>query len=426
MKNYILISLLFILTVFSCRKDFEENQITENPHVPVFIDNYHPAVENVTSSVFGVVVDEDGQAVEGAEISLGSLTQMTNVFGTFSFDNIEMNKKGTFVQVEKAGYFLSGRRFYPTEGNKNKIKIELLQKNFSESFESGVGGTVAISDNGGTIVFQPNSIRTEAGDSYNGTVHVATKYLDPTALVTFDQMPGALQGVNSSNEEGGLSTYGMIGVELQGDAGEQLNIADNQTAKITMNLPASLQGAAPAEIPLWSFNYTYGIWVEDGKALLQDGKYVGEVSHFSFWNCDLFSEVVGFGVAVVDNNQEPIEGAGVKISLANGLSSGFGYTGTNGYVGGILPANEELLLEVISPCGDILYTQTIGPFMAGISIGTIEIEVANVIEITGTILNCDGGEVNNGIVIIKQGGVFNSYIVDTNPFSIRIVACSNI
>lgn len=426
MKKYTLFGFLLIILVVGCRKAIDETSTIDTPYTPILIDNYTPSTENISSSVTGTVIDEIGNLVKGASISFGSSSAVTNEFGMFEFKNLPMNKLGTFIQVEKDGYFLSGRRFYPVENETSLIKIELIEKSFSQSFESNTGGTITLENNGGSIVFYPNSIQNSDGETYNGVVEIATRWLNPTNINTFNQMPGALEGVNTANEEVGLATYGMIGVELQSPNGDPLNIAEGFTAEINMNVPASLQSTAPSEIPLWSFNYTYGIWVEEGNALLQNGSYVGEVSHFSFWNCDFPLEVVNFDAYIVEENSgSPIPNVDVKISLVNGAASANAITDPKGFVSGFVPKNQSLLLEVFSPCGDVLHSENIGPFSSNISFGEIEVMATASTQISGEILDCDGALVNTGIVILKYDDQYVPLIVDSNPFSFTTTLCNS-
>jgi len=429
MKNIILILISFALVfAVGCRKDIDETMTVETPHTPVYITDYTPQTKTVTSSVHGTVIDEAGEPVEGAIVTLGSTNLLTDRFGSFRFENMTMNEFGTFVEVEKEGYFRSGRRFYPKEGNDNAVRVELLELSYNSLFDSDSGGTVSIQGDGGSIVFAPNSIQNSAGNIYTGTVEVATKWLAPDAFSTFDQMPGALQGVDADNNEVGLVTLGMIGVELRGSNGEKLNIAEGSKAQIKVNVPASLQSAAPAEIPLWSFSYTYGMWVEESVATLQNGQYVGEVTHFSFWNCDLPSIASKIILKVVDKDtNRPITGIKVGVKLSNNLGVAYGLTDNNGIVSGFVPKDELLILEIYSYCGEVLYSQDIGPFEGEteVDLGVFEISTATV-QMTGSILDCEGELVNDGLVNVKMNGQFFQYWVDSNPFLITIPSCQSV
>ena len=60
-----------------------------------------------------------------------------------------MNALGTLVTVEKEGYFEGSRRFFPVEGKLSRIKIQLLDKIFDQSFDATTGGNIAIGDGAG-------------------------------------------------------------------------------------------------------------------------------------------------------------------------------------------------------------------------------------------------------------------------------------
>lgn len=403
MKNLGILSLFLLLVFSACRKDVNDVVVSKDIPQPG-IENFVPDVETIVGAVTGFIVDENEEPVEGALIRFNDQTFTTDAYGHFFIENESMNALGTLVQVEKEGYFKGSRRFFPQAGATSRIKIQLLVKSFDDSFAASAGGTATMG-NGASVTFAPGSIKTADGNAYDGTVHVASQWMDPSALSTLDQMPGNLQGINSEVEEVALSTYGMIAVELEGDAGQALNIADDHTATISMPVPASMQASAPAEIPLWSYHETYGLWVEEGKATLQNGAYVGEVSHFSFWNCDIPFDYVLLKMRLVE------EASGnalfnFKVVLTTSGStgapttSGSGYTDQDGLVSGAIPVNTVLQMKVFDQCGALLYTQDIGPFDMDIDLGDVIISVASggFTTVTGNLLDCNGNPLNNGLV----------------------------
>ncbi len=424
MKNLSYILSLVVLIAFGCRKSVDDLKVEEENHVPEFLDGYEPAEELVTGSVFGTVIDETGAAVANATIKFGSTLVNTDTYGSFLFENVEMNKKGTYIDVKKDGYFDTGRRFYPQDGSTNTIKIQLIPIVYNNTFESTAGGTINLQDDGGFIVFSPNSIVDANEEPYTGTVDVATAWLSPDDNSILNRMPGALQGVNLLNEEIGLLTFGMVGVELRGSTGQKLNIAEDATAELHIDVPNSLEAAAPAEIPLWSFNDTYGIWVEESKATLIDGFYVGDVSHFSFWNCDDPISLVYMDLIVIDDaSGEPIQGVQVNITTTSGaISTGSGYSDAEGIVAGFIPKDQELILEILSPCGDVVYSQAIGPYDADVSLGEYGI-TNNSVVIRGEVIGCEGGLVSQGVLIVKVNGQNDYFFLQENPFAVVVPVC---
>ncbi len=427
MKSLKMASLLLLLLIISCQND--DDIINENPNpspVTNVLDNYNPEVELIEASIIGFVVDEMDQPIVGAFVQLNNYITTTDDFGHFFLTDQMMNAKGTYIAVEKEGYFAGGRCLLPSADATNRVKVQLLTKNFEHNFVAQEGGDVNLSD-GAAVSFESNSIVDESGNVYNGTVKVAAKWLDPTALETFDQMPGDLFGLSGTGEDVVLSTYGMISVELEGEAGEKLNISEGNTATISMPVPLSLQETAPDQIPLWYFDEEYGIWVEESVATFENGHYVGKVSHFSFWNYDVPKDYINLSLTLKSLTQNDDEGNPIVNSLvlitSSNVGSGSGYTDNNGHVNGFVPVNEELTLDVFDICGSIMYTQTIGPFTDDTNLGTIALNDLN--SITNLIgqLTCNGVAVDNGLITVSYDGLSTYHYVDGNGFEFSVTTC---
>ena len=134
---------------------------------------------------------------------------------------------------------------------------------------------------------------------------------------------------------------------------------------------------------------------------MTNGVYVGEVSHFSFWNCDAPFPLIELDLRLVDEEGFPVANHQVSITPPSGWS-GYGYSGQDGEVSGKIPANKELILSVYNRCAEVIYTQTIGPFAANTSLGDITLTGLGVNSTTvkGNLLNCAGRPVTNGLVIV--------------------------
>jgi hypothetical protein len=219
----------------------------------------------------------------------------------------------------------------------------------------------------------------------------------------------------------------MVAVEMTGSAGEPLQVATGKKATMTMPIPASIMATAPATIPLWHFDEVKGLWVEEGQATKTGNTYVGEVSHFSYWNCDVPSNYVQFNCTIVDASGAPVSHALVKVSLVSQPSNaGWGYTDSTGYTGGAVPNNANLLLEVLGDwgCNTALYSQTFTTTNVNISLGTITIPASNIATVTGNIINCSANAVTNGYIIMNRNGVNYHYSVsNTGAFSFTAPMC---
>lgn len=414
-----------LVTFFACRKDVDEVTTDETTYVPPILEQWVQPIRNVNGTLIVFVSNEAGEPVPDAKVKLGNLTLTTDQYGHAFFRDADLNAEGSFITVENAAYFTGSRRFFPVDGAETRVRVELIAKQFDHSFASQDGGLVEL-NGGASITFPENSIRKADGTPYNGTVKLAAHWLDPSNPRTLDRMPGNLQGINNQGTEVVMATYGMVVAELQDEAGNPLNILKGKKATLKMPVPDNLLASAPNEIPLWSYYEEYGVWAEEGKATLQNGAYVGEVSHFSFWNCDYPYPLVNFSATLVDEDGNPVENYPVTISLVSNPITAYGYTDSTGYVGGKVPANEELLIQVYGHCGEVIYSQQIGPYTADIDLGqiTISFNALNSTTLSGQLTDCNGDPVTNGIVIMQFNG-YNVYeYTTTGDFDVSFTSCS--
>ena len=208
-----------------------------------------------------------------------------------------------------------------------------------------------------------------------------------------------------------------------------MQIATGKKATLTLTIPASILSSAPASIPLWSFDETKGLWKEEGQATKTGNTYVGEVSHFSFWNCDIPAVYAQFNCTVHDAAGNPIPFTLVKISIAGTNTSAYGYTDSTGYVGGAVPGNAQLVLEIFTSynCGTPVYTQNFSTTTGVISLGVITVTSSlGTATVSGTVTDCFNAPVTSGYVIMINGYWYYRYPVsNTGTFSFTTVLCNN-
>ena len=381
----------------------------------------NPVVITSQINVEGRVLDEAGFPLAGANVKAGLSSATTDKNGTFKIDNASFTTSETFVTVTKSGYFKGSRTFFVRQNSNNFIKIQLLRKSITDRIPASSGGDIEMRSNGGSIHFEPGSFATLNGLTYNGMVSVATQYLDPTNAAISEQMPGDLRGRSVGGSVVGLKSYGMVAVELMGENGQPLQIKVGSVATISMNIPPSQLTSAPASIPLWFFNDSTGLWKEEGSAQKQGDVYVGNVSHFTFWNCDDPFEYVKIKARVVNTTGQPI--AGVKVQIRDGEgNTAYDFTDNNGYVDGYVPKNQSLTLQVLNACANPAFTTTVGPFAVDTDLGNIVIS-QNTTTISGTVVNCTGAPVTDGYVQISWNGAMEFSGIVNGAFSFTFINC---
>lgn len=420
-----LIALLSVAVFFSCKKNVDDTQIT-NTETPDLSSRVH-------TSVSGYVLDENNAPVQAAAVKVGdaSASVQTNAYGYFEVNDVEVVKNAAVVNVSKAGYFHGIKTFAVTAGKSAFFRIKLIPKTIAGTVSSTSGGNITLSS--GLIIGLPaNGVVTASSNAaYSGNINVAVAWLNPEANDLTEIMPGDLRGLDENGAIKGLTTFGMTAVELSDDAGNLLQIASGKKATITMPLSATLSAAAPASIPLWYFNENNGLWKQEGSATKTGNTYVGEVSHFSWWNCDLPNAIVPLTFTVVDNSGNPVANAHVEITptTSNSWSHIGGYTDSTGYVSVFVTPDASYDLEIYSSCsswnGTPDYTQSFSVTTTAVDLGNIVLPASITAVITGTVTDCNGNPVTNGNVLVQNGWYYQSYTLDnTGSYSFSTVLCS--
>ena len=417
-----LIVLMILIGVTGCQKELSE---TGGPIFPP--TSTYDLTTRVTTTISGFVTDETNAPMINATVQVGGLATTTDDYGYFEVKNASVIKNAAVVRVEKAGYFPGIKTLLIAANKAGFVRVKMIRKQSAGTLNAASGGTVSLL-NGLRITLPANGVVISATNAaYSGSITVNAFWIDPTASDLGLTMPGDLRGVRNNGSVQTLTTYGMIAVELNGAGGEKLQIAAGKTARIVVPLPTALQATAPASIPLWHFDETSGLWEEEGTATKNGNQYEGDVSHFSFWNCDVPANFVQFNCTVVDATSNPVRQAMVKISRAsNPYDYRIGFTDSLGYVAGAIPANTNLVVEVFSSntCGSAAVSQNITTTTSDVALGTLTIPAANSAIISGNVISCSATPVTSGFVIINQGGVLHRFPVSsTGTFTAQVTIC---
>lgn len=414
--------LLFALLFFGCQREVSYFGSPDNPAAL-------PTPDPITAIIQGNVLDETGQPATGVAIQVGNKTATTDSKGYFRITEATLDKKASLVTAIKPGYFKAYRTFSATSGT-NQVVIKLIKKALTGSVSAASGGEVALS-NGSKIALPANGIVTASNNNaYTGTVNVYASYIDPTSTDINQIVPGSFLANNKDGKRVLLASYGMVAVELESSSGEKLQIGPGVVATLTTAIPSAAQNNAPATIALWSVDETTGIWKEEGTATKNGSVYVGEVKHFSFWNCDVPMNAVILSLTLKNNDNNPLVNAAVRIkrSTESGVSYGYGYTDSLGQVSGYVPANEPLVLEVLDECETAFYSQNISTLTQSTNLGVITISNtgSSVITVKGKLLNCANAAVTDGFAIITYGNrVVYAAANTTGDFQTTFTHCSN-
>lgn len=397
-RIYSALTLLFISLLFlQCQREVSHFGGPDNPGQIVTPDP-------ITTALQGNIFDENGAPAAGVTITAGNKTAITDAKGFFRINGAMLDKNSAVVTASKSGYFKAYRTFGATSGS-NHVEIKLVKRTSAGNIDAAAGGEVALS-NGTKVALPANGVVNAATNAaYTGQVKVYASYIDPSAADIAQTVPGSFMANDKDGKRVVLTSYGMVAVELEGVSGEKLQVKSGTTATLTTAIPAAAQSSAPATIPLWSVDETTGVWKEEGTATKNGNVYVGQVSHFSFWNCDVSVNAVKITLKLQLTGGESFVHAQVRIKRSgtgwNNVS--YGKTDSIGQVSGYVPYNEPLILEVLDQCGQPFYSQNIGPYTQNTNLGTITVSNpgTSVVTLKGKLLTCSNTPVTGGFAIVN-------------------------
>lgn len=421
-KNIFLLVLL-ALSFNACQEDVigETETVTINPEPQV----------TYSSTVKGIVTDENGNALPDVEVIYHNASTTTDINGFFKLRDIQGFEEGALLKLEKTGYFDNYKTFFPELNTTSFMRVVMVDRALEGQVSASSGGQIDI-EGGARVTFPSDAFVREDGSNYSGQVSVYAHWYNPSSTQFAASMPGDLRAIDSENQLAQLASFGMLAVELESSSGDELQLKEEVEATMYFPVPASLQSSAPATIETWSLQEdlpTSAYWIEESTAELINGEYVGKASHFSFWNCDAPFPVVEIFGKLVDGDGNPLPYYSMCIVVLENAMTGYGWTDQQGGFRGKVPRDKTLELQVKDECGNIVYTQKMGPFSTSVSLGEIVIDLQKNVLIEGTLVDCDGNPVTNGYARIDLENDNIYYIAETNEngmFSIEIIKCSNI
>lgn len=389
--------LAFMLLIVSCRKGELINKvIIEEP----------PPVVMVVSSFKGKVVDENGEAVAGARVSVSNESAMTDQKGLFEFKNIEAPKDAALLKVEKDGYFTGSAMSGNSAGGQQYVRVTLMEKGVAKSVNAANGGTLSWPD-GLTVRIQPNTLRRADGSLYNGQADVYARWLDPTDPELGATMPGALMARDADGQEKVLATYGMVALEWKDAAGEDLLLRSGETVQVEIPIPAALATNAPAEIPLWYFDLEEERWLLKGACKKSGSAYICAVISSGYWNCDVALEPICLSGTIFQSDSTPALYTKVIVEDLTDNFIYWGYTDIDGFFCGSVPKGAPLKITIKDLCDHVLYVANIGSYAEDADLGDIYLTQTlqqYFLHIAGQMNNCKGVPVSEGQIAVQYPG----------------------
>lgn len=230
----------------------------------------------------GILKDSTtGVALANVKVSIGGCATTTDEQGFYTLQNIAVNERA-IVTFKSDGYYTNSKIM----SIKQYLDETTLTPNYLEFAIDKYGAqNNDYSQNEKLWQYSfgikiPGGIYTDSnGNDYTGNVIASVAYEDVSTDKGRDAFPGAYEGKNSNGVVVPFVSYGFMVIDLNDETGAVLGTSDD------IILTFNSAGATIEIIPLWYYDYTQGIWIEEGYATrLPDGKYGGTISHPGTWS----------------------------------------------------------------------------------------------------------------------------------------------
>ncbi len=405
-----LLQLILLVTVFiSCKKSDDTSDILVSE-------------STLTTSITGVIKNESGQPLTGVIVSVGNTSTTTDASGLYNLNNITVNSSRCLIKCQRSGLLDQYYGLIPFSNEITYANIIMMSAEGTYNFQSSAGGLFSLPD-GSSATFPANAVAREDGTPYNGTVTINLKYINVDDTDFRKKIPGNdLLAIDKTGKSKILYSYGMMNAELTSSTGEKLNLANGKTVELMFPV-SSTQNTAPATIPVWHFDTSSGLWKEEGTATKSGNDYIFNVSHFSWWNCDVQSTMATIKGKVTSCSGIPIANIAV---IANGL---YGvYTNNSGEFQGLIPTNINISVYAENNNLEVTQTEIIPQLTPGSTHTLPDLvfsSLTNTLTISGTIADCDNSPMSGLAVITGPQGYWSSqYTGNNGAFSFSVTSGS--
>ena len=249
-----------------------------------------PVTDAPNARIAGIVVASDtGQPLAGVQVQFTGTTGTTAADGSFSQDAVGSVDRQV-VRFVRDGYADAFVTTTVTSGATASVTGRMAPIAASATFDNSTGTTLTDTNSAASVIIAPSGVVDAAsGAAPQGAITIRIATINPATN------PANMPGDYTSSTGRAIESFGALSVQLRDAAGKPLNLAAGKSATIRIPL-VSRSGLPEQTIPLFYFNETTGLWVEEGTATLAgvapNQYYEGSVTHFSTWNADKVVETI--------------------------------------------------------------------------------------------------------------------------------------
>lgn len=414
--NIYIALLLWSIALSSCQKDTITGSTT--------ITHPEPEIIETPTSLVVYVTDNWGPNPR-AFVSVNGQTIQTDERGRAFIKLNAVSRTGDLVLIQADNRIENNKLILLEPGKKNIEYVYLERTNTRHGLESTQDETIFSSTF--TLEIPADALEYADGSGlHSGTYSVYYKHFQGDDPNLYAKMPGGLFSSDSEGISGALANFGMLNVNLVAFGGKELRIADDKKVKITFTIPNAQLSEAPSTIPTFWLDEPSGRWIEEGQATLENDKYTFEVSHFTWWACQLYKcidDIVTVGGTIVLPDGTPcggckvtIEGTDASIDRTTSSQGTFSVLSCPDQEYQIYAYHNEINCDNSQPI-------TIGTYSVqtqNIDWGDMIMDDTDLITISGVVYACEVGVTEEGSYIIIN---HQDIIETTNNGIFEFTAC---
>lgn len=262
------------------------------------------ATRDHVTALRGTITNAAGAPVAGVSVSAGTVHATSRADGMYE---LRVAAGAQVVSYEAASYVRSFERVAVVDGSPTQLDVMLLPMAAAVMLDASAGGTVTAA-RGASIVAPAHAFVDASGTVMTGMVAVHLTPIDPSVGPELAAAPGDFTG-DMAGTAVPLESLGMMEITVE-SSGTRLQVAPGQTLEI--HIPVAAGARSPdAQVPVWSFDETSGVWTDEGMASLDagSGTYVATTHHMSIWNIDKPYLATCICGTVVERGAGPLPGA---------------------------------------------------------------------------------------------------------------------
>lgn len=330
-----------------------------------------PPINTQFLAVNAQVRSADGSFLKGAKVTALGQTAVTDANGLARLNvQVPSSQAEVVVRYEADGFIqqsilLKKEELSQVAANLLAIKATVPVEDIAQQ------QVIKAPLLGASITIPANAFVDPKGNLAQGQVHVEFTPWDITSN-DLNAMPANGFAVDTQGNRTQLISAGMITATFSDvSTGQKLQLAQGKTADIQMNLPLKSidhqEMKVGTEIPMWHFDETKGLWVEEGKGQVvastesSTGLAVhATVSHFSTWNWDFKYEAPGsVFIQCISNAQKVPCYVVAKVKLADGSSlTKTAYISTQGTTAYNMPSEGTISWQATDVTSTLIGEQT--------------------------------------------------------------------